>query len=62
MNYAEEQMLAVMPYPVDSIHYKDVIIQMRSEYGYTKWMKITPEEFRKIELILTGEEYHAQYA
>jgi hypothetical protein len=53
--------MAVMPYPVESKYYKTVIIQLRSEYGYTKWMNITPEQFRKIDLILTGEEY-AQYA
>jgi hypothetical protein len=61
MNYAEQEMMAVMPYPVESKYYKTVIIQLRSEYGYTKWMNITPEQFRKIDLILTGEEY-AQYA
>jgi len=54
-NYIEQQMFQVAPLPVDEKHFPyGFDIQIRSEGRKTNFLKITPEQFRKIEDILRG--------
>lgn len=53
--YIEAELYTVAPLPVDGI--KDNLngqfrMQIRSEKGATKWLNITPQQFRDIEEIL----------
>lgn len=54
-NYIEQQMFQVAPLPIDADHYPyGFDIQIRSEGRKTNYLKITPEQFRKIEDVLRG--------
>lgn len=52
IKYLEGELLSVAPLPVnDCGQFKMKIV---SELGRTKWMNITPEQFREIENVLYG--------
>ncbi len=54
-NYVEQQMFIVAPLPVDQHHFPyGFSIQVRSPGRSTNWLRITPEQFRKIEDVLRG--------
>jgi hypothetical protein len=55
-NYIEQQMFQVAPLPIDADHYPyGFDIQIRSAGGRkTNYLKITPEQFKKIEDVLRG--------
>ena len=48
--YLVGQFIQACPKPVHEA--KHLKIQMRSEYGHTNWITITPDEWKKIEDIL----------
>ena len=50
--YLESELLAVAPFPVQDI--KELRLKITSEHGSTKWLNITPEQFKKIEDVLLG--------
>lgn len=53
-NYVEQQMFVVAPLPVDEQHFPyGFSIQIRSHGARkTNWLRITPEQFLKIEQVL----------
>lgn len=54
-NYIEQQMFQVAPLPLTDEHFPyGFDIQIRSEGRKTNFLKITPEQFRKIEDVLRG--------
>lgn len=54
-NYIEQQMFQVAPLPLTNEHFPHGFdIQIRSEGRKTNFIKITPEQFRKIEDVLRG--------
>lgn len=54
-NYIEQQMFQVAPLPLTDENFPyGFDIQIRSEGRKTNFLKITPEQFRKIEDILRG--------
>ena len=54
-SYVMQELTQVSPLPVDS--YDHFLIQMRSDTGNkTKWLNITPTQFRAIEKVLLGLE------
>lgn len=54
-NYIEQQMFQVAPLPLTDEHFPyGFDIQIRSEGRKTNFIKITPEQFRKIEDVLRG--------
>jgi hypothetical protein len=52
MSYRDKELFQVAPVPVETVKY--FTMQIRSEFGASKWLTITPEEFKKIEHILCG--------
>jgi hypothetical protein len=57
-NYLEAELFAVANLPVDDKHFPyGFNMQIRSERGATKWLKISPRQMKAIELILlAGDE------
>lgn len=53
--YIQSELLAVCPLPVSEGENGEIRLQIRSERGQTKWLTITPEQFKAIELALLGE-------
>lgn len=55
INYIEQQLFQVAPLPIHTDHYPHGFdIQIRSEGRKTNYLKITPEQFKKIENVLLG--------
>jgi hypothetical protein len=56
IDYRSAEMLSAFPFPLDDPkrYQFGLSIQMRSEYGKTKYLNLTAEEVKKIELILLG--------
>lgn len=52
MTYIESQFYAVAPLPVLSGDNGQFRLKITSERGETKWINITPEEFKVIERVL----------
>ena len=52
MTYIESQFYAVAPLPVLSGDNGQFRLKITSERGETKWISITPEEFKAIERVL----------
>ena len=52
MTYIEREFYAVAPLPVLSGDNGQFRLKITSERGETKWISITPEEFRAIERVL----------
>ena len=52
MTYIESQFYTVAPLPVLSGDNGQFRLKITSERGETKWINITPEEFKAIELVL----------
>lgn len=50
--YLEAELYAVAPLPVLENLNGQFCMQIRSEKGATKWLNITPQQFRDIEEIL----------
>ena len=50
--YRMAETLAAAPFPVENCG--QIKIQIRTDNGHTKWLGITPAEFRAIEFILLG--------
>jgi hypothetical protein len=57
--YREQELLAAVPFPVLPENKNGIIkIQICSDKGKTRYMNITPDEFKRIESILTtGKDY-----
>jgi hypothetical protein len=56
MNYIENQLLKVAPYPLyDNSKNGEISIKLTSEQGKTNWLDITPAQLREIERILNPE-------
>lgn len=54
-NYIEQQMFQVAPFPLTEKHFPyGFDIQIRSQGCATNWLKITPEQMKKIEDVLRG--------
>ena len=54
-NYIEQQLFQVAPFPPTKEHYPyGFDIQIRTPGRATNWLKITPEQFKKIEDVLRG--------
>lgn len=49
-NYIEKELFAACPMPPADCG--TLRIQMRSDHGSTKWLNVTPEEWKQIERIL----------
>ena len=52
MSYIESEFYAVAPLPVLSGDNGQFRLKITSERGETKWISITPEEFKAIERVL----------
>lgn len=52
IQYVEAQLMQVCPLPVNECGI--IRIQIISEKGKTKWMNITPDQFKQIENVLLG--------
>lgn len=56
MNYIENQLLKVAPFPLyDGSKNGEISLKISSERGSTNWMGITPAQLREIERILNSE-------
>ena len=54
-NYIEQQLFQVAPLPLTAEHFPyGFDIQIRSDGRKTNFLKITPEQFKKIEDVLRG--------
>lgn len=54
-NYIEQQMFQVAPLPLDDEHFPyGFDLQIRSEGRKTNWLRVTPEQMKKIEDVLRG--------
>lgn len=55
-NYIEQQLFLVAPFPLTekSLYPYGFDIQIRSQGCATNWLKITPEQMKKIEDVLRG--------
>ena len=54
-NYIEQQLFQVAPLPLDDKSFPyGFDIQIRSEGRKTNWLRITPEQMKKIEDVLRG--------
>lgn len=54
-NYIEQQLFQVAPLPLDESNFPyGFDIQVRSPGRKTNWLRITPEQFKKIEDVLRG--------
>ena len=52
-NYIEEQLYITSPLSPERCESRK--IQLRTELGYSNWLDITPEQWRKIEAVLREE-------
>ena len=52
LQYRSAETMAACPIPADKVG--AISIQISTGRGKTKWLGITPEEFRRIELVLFG--------
>lgn len=50
--YRMAELIRACPFPVPE--QTTLMIQLRSEHGSTKWLNVTPSEFRLIERVLEG--------
>jgi hypothetical protein len=56
MNYIENQLLKVAPFPLyDGSKNGEISLKITSERGATNWMGITPAQLREIERVLNPE-------
>lgn len=57
INYLEKELFTVAPLPVDEQHFPyGFDVQIRSERGNTKWLRITPAQMKAIEMVLLEKE------
>jgi len=49
-NYIEDQLYKAAPIPLECC--KSRKIQLRTEFGHSNWLDLTPEQWRKIETVL----------
>jgi len=55
INYLEQQFFQVAPLPLNEDHFpRGFDLQIRGEGRKTNYLKITPEQLRKIEQVLLG--------
>lgn len=53
--YIESQLEAIAPFPVGSPQNGVMAIKIHSSRGETNWLAITPETFKKLEIILLAQ-------
>lgn len=56
--YIANEMLVVAPLPLDEDSFElngQIKLKLHSERGQSKWLNITPAQFRLIEQVLLGE-------
>ena len=54
-NYIEQQLFQVAPLPIDEQHFPyGFDLQIRSPGRKTNWLRVTPEQMKKIEDVLRG--------
>jgi hypothetical protein len=53
--YRQAELLAAVPLTAEKVAESGINLQIQTSHGKTKWFRLTAEEFRKIELVLTGE-------
>ena len=58
LRYRETETLAACPFPADRCG--TINMQIRTERGQTKWLAITPDEFRRIEMVLFGAQVEGE--
>lgn len=54
-NYLSAELLAVAPFPVNAESTDQFKIKIHSQSGETKWLNITAEQFKAIELVLLAD-------
>jgi len=55
INYLEKELFAVANLPLDTDNFPyGFDVQIKSTQGKTKWLRISPAQMRKIELVLLG--------
>jgi hypothetical protein len=54
INYINGQILKACPFPLHSGDNGQIKIKIHSERGETNWLNLTPEQLKKIELVLLG--------
>lgn len=54
LNYINGQILRACPFPLHSGDNGQIKIKIHSERGETNWLNLTPEQLKKIELVLLG--------
>ena len=60
LRYRSAETMAACPVPADKCG--NINLQIRTERGQTKWLAITPDEFRRIEMVLFGAEVEGEAA
>lgn len=53
-SYINQQMIKVLPFPIESGNNGQVKIKVKSERGESKWMNVSPDQAKQIERILEG--------
>ncbi len=54
INYVNAQILRACPLPLAGGENGQIKLKIHSERGETNWLNITPEQLKKIELVLLG--------
>jgi len=55
LNYISNQLITVSPFPVGDEQNGQFKIKLHSERGESKWLNITPQQFKQLEAVLLEE-------